>query len=116
MAKKSSGISEGKAAAVLSYLLIGIIWYFADEKMKKNSFVKFHVKQGLVLLIFSIIWSIAMGFLGGIFMFGMFYLWNILHLLSYVPLIFGIIGIINALNGKEKELLLIGRFAQKLTF
>ena len=55
MSKKE--IEEGKAAAVLSYLLIGIIWYFVDEKMKKNSYVKFHVQQAIVLIIASVIYS-----------------------------------------------------------
>ena len=38
--------SNNKLCAALSYLLIGIIWYFADEKMKSSSFAKFHFQLG----------------------------------------------------------------------
>ena len=61
---KSSGkasVENEKVCAILSYLLIGIIWYFADEKMKKSNFAKFHVKQGIVLFIAGIIVSIVYG-------------------------------------------------------
>lgn len=112
----SKDVEKGKLAATLSYLVVGVIWYFADEKMKRNSFVKFHVKQGLILIIFSVVWSIALSILTGMFLFGIFYLWQIIHLLSYVPLIFCIMGVINTLNGKEKELPIIGNFAKKLNF
>jgi len=102
-------------------LLIGIIWYFVDEKMKQNSFVKFHVKQGLVLLIGSIIYSVVLGIVFSVLfvpmMFGlMFGLFAILRLLYYVPWIFIIIGIINVVNGNEKELPIIGKYASKFTF
>lgn len=101
-----------KLASILSYLLLGIIWYFADKSLQKDSNVKFHVKQGLTLFIFAIIWSIFLSFLGSI----LFFIWGLIGLLSYVPLILAIIGIINAVNGKKKELPLIGQFGKKFTF
>ena len=115
MVKHNKG-KEGneKICAALSYILIGIIWYFADEKMKKDSFVKFHVKQGIVLIIASIAWSILLNLLFVAMMAsGAWALWN---LLSYVPLVFAIIGIVNAVNHSEKELPVIGKFASKLKF
>jgi uncharacterized membrane protein len=97
-----------KACAILSYLLIGIIWFFADDKMKKSGFVKYHVKQGLVLLILDvIIWAI-----GGIPILG----WIIAPILWIGFVILLIIGIINAANGDEKELPIIGKFAKNFTF
>ena len=68
-AKASSGkdVSEGMACAILAYILIGIIWFFVDDKMKKNKFVKFHVKQALVLLVVSIILSIIGAILTSIY-------------------------------------------------
>jgi uncharacterized membrane protein len=108
---------NNQAAAILSYLLVGIIWYFADEEMKKDSFVKFHVKQGLVLLIFAVLWSIALNILFGVlfagFLFGLFWVLSILY---WVPLVLGIIGIVNAVNSTTKELPIIGKFAKKFTF
>lgn len=108
---------NGKICAILSYLLIGIIWYFVDKGMQKDERVKFHVKQGIILLIFSIIWSVVLNFLFGFLIMGlMSFIWGMWHLLSYVPLIFTIIGIINAVNDNQKELPVIGHYAEKLTF
>jgi uncharacterized membrane protein len=107
---------NSKTCAWLAYLLIGIIWYYADENMRKDNYVKFHVKQALVLLIFSIAWSILLGILGSILFIGFIGLWPIFMILSYVPLVFCILGIINAVNTKEKSLPVIGGFAKNLTF
>jgi uncharacterized membrane protein len=105
-----SDVEEGKACAALSYILIGIIWYLVDEKMKKNEFAKFHVKQGLVLLITSIIINVV----GSIVpILGWFI---ILPLGSLLVLVLWILGIINSLSGNMKELPLIGQFAKKFTF
>ena len=103
---------NGKICAILSYLLIGVIWYFVDKDMQKDDFVKFHAKQGLVLLIFSIIWNIIISMLFGM-LFYTFAFWWFIHLLSYVPLILVIIGILNAVNDKKAELPVIGKFASK---
>jgi uncharacterized membrane protein len=115
MAKEKEAESSGdntKLCAFLAYLLIGIIWYFADEKMKKNDFVKFHVKQGLVLLITAIIFSFFYGILVFIPIIG----WFIIAVLQLCVLILLVMGIINALNGKENPLPIIGGFAKKFTF
>ncbi|MBI2573141.1 DUF4870 domain-containing protein [Candidatus Woesearchaeota archaeon] len=109
--------------AALSYVLIGIIWYFVDEEAKKDQFVRFHVHQGVVFLIAAVVWGIllqiVLGVLGLVFgwIFGIGALILLLvGLLSYVPLIFLIIGIINVLNGKERELPLIGHWARRFRF
>ena len=106
------GSGNGQVCAILSYFFIGIVWFFVDEKMKKDSLAKFHVKQAIILLIFSVIWSILLQFLG----FFLRFLGPLYFLLSYVPLVFAIIGILNALNKKEKELPVIGSYAKKLPF
>jgi uncharacterized membrane protein len=89
--------------------------------MKKSSFAKFHAKQGIVLIIASIIYSIALQIILGVIIIPLLFagLWiglGIFGLLYYVPLIWMIIGIINALNGKEKELPIIGKYASKFGF
>jgi len=110
-------VEEGRTCALLAYLLIGIIWYFADEKMKKNAFAKFHVKQGLILLIVGIIWQIAWSIVGSILMVATtFVLAPIVTLGFYVPLVWAIIGIVRAVNGKQQELPLIGSYAKIFTF
>lgn len=109
--------SNEKICAILSYLLIGLIWYMVDEKIKKSSFVKYHVKQGLVLLIAAIIYSVIISVIFlPLMMLSFGALWPLIQLLNLVPWIFIILGIINAVNDKEKELPIIGKFAEKLNF
>lgn len=80
--------------------------------MKKSSFVKFHVKQGLVLLITAVIFSFFYGVLVFIPILG----WLIICVLQLFVLVLFIIGIVNALNGKENTLPIIGGLAKKFTF
>ena len=101
-------VEQGRACALLAYLLVGIIWYFADEKMKKNAFAKYHVKQGLVLLIvWVIIWIVSIP---------LFFLFWLFWIIEIVLIVLMILGIINAVNGKQKELPIIGTFAKSFTF
>jgi len=93
--------------AVLCYLGILIIVPFVTEA-KNDPFVKFHIKQGLVLII-----SLAVGmFIGIIPILG----WIIAPLLMLFNLLMVIIGIINAATGKQKELPLIGGLAKNFNF
>lgn len=108
--KPSQGDDNGKLCAILAYLLIGIIWYFADDKLKNKELVKFHVKQSLVLLIISI----SLQVIGTILpIIGWFI---ILPLASLFTLIWAIIGIIYAAKGEMKELPIIGGYAKKFNF
>ena len=109
---KSSSADDGKACALLSYFLVGIIWYFADDKMRENAFAKFHAKQALVLLITSVIFSVAASILVWIPILG----WFVIMIVQLGILIVWIIGLINAASGKEAALPVIGQFAEKLTF
>ena len=54
---------NGKLCAIIAYLLLGIIWYFVDEKVKKDKFAQFHVKQAIVFLVLSIIVNVIGGLL-----------------------------------------------------
>lgn len=104
----SPDAKDGKVCAILAYLLIGIIWYFVDEKMKKNTFANFHVKQALVLLIVSLAGSIVLGMT--------FILAWLIPLWQIVVLVMMIIGMINANNEQKKELPIIGKFGNKFNF
>ena len=101
-------IKEGKTCAILAYLLVGIIWYFADDSLRKNSFVNFHVKQGLVLLGISIAGNIVLTL-------SLVFAW-LIPLWGLVMLALLVIGIINVSNGDKKELPIIGQFGKKLKF
>ena len=106
--------NDGKFCAILSYLLIGIIWYFADEKMKKNEFAKFHAKQALVLFILDIIYVIILGVIFmPVVLLSLGFLGPVLYLLYYLPWILVVIGMLNALNGNQKPLPIIGKYAEQ---
>ena len=102
--------SEGKLWAVLAYLL-GIIGFLLVFLIKKdNQFAMYHAKQSLVLFIAGVIVSVVGGMIPII---GWFI---ILPIGSLIVLILAIIGIINAVTGKEKPVPLLGQYAEKLNF
>jgi uncharacterized membrane protein len=112
----SNDVESGKICAALAYILIGIIWFFVDDNMKKNTFAKFHVKQGLVVMALSLaFWIISwivimpMMFIPGLGI-GLF---MIFRLIGLVILVLAIIGIVYALQGKEKELPIVGKYGAK---
>ena len=88
--------------AILSYL--GILLLIPLLAAKDDTFVKYHVKQGLVLLITwiiasFIIWIPFIGWAVGIALF-----------------VLMIIGIVNVVQGKQAPLPIIGKFASKFKF
>ncbi len=107
-ADNSGKVENEKVCAALSYLFIGIIWYFFDENMKKSEYAKFHAKQGIVLLVVDIIF----GFISMMPIIG----WLLAPLLYIAILILLIVGIVNAIGGKEKNLPVIGKFAENFKF
>jgi len=104
-----SSVDDGKACAALAYFLIGIIWFFVDEKMRKNSFAAFHTKQAIVLMITSLIGHTVLTIIPIIG-------WLLLPFFSLLILIFAIIQLLAAFQGQEKELPVVGKFAEKLSF
>ncbi len=75
---------------------------------KSDPFVKFHIKQGLVLIIFEIItWFIEIIPVIGYLIGWIFWL---------VTIIFIIVGVMNASQKKEQELPLIGGYAKNFNF
>ena len=80
---------------------------------KQSKFARFHANQGLVLLLASIVYSIAYGILSSIILaisWRLYFITSILSLVSIVFFVLCIIGIINAANGRAKELPVIGKF------
>ena len=92
--------------AALSYLgpLIVIPYLIA----KDNPFVKFHIKQGLVVFLITAIMWVIFNF------FRIYWLHQIIEILEFGVLILIIIGIIYSLQKKEQELPLIGKFGQQI--
>jgi len=90
--------------AVVAYILFFIPLL---TESKNDSFVKYHTKQGLVLFI---AWLVT-GVLLRIPIIG-FFSWP----LGIFVMILFVVGILNALSGKEKPLPLIGQFGEKFNF
>ena len=105
-AESTSDSSKNTGMAVLSYLGPLVIISFLSAK--EDLFVKFHIKQGFVLLAIEVlIWILSMSLIF------LWFIWNIIHA---IVLILIIVGIMNAVKGREKELPLIGKFARHFRF
>ena len=93
--------TKNTTMAAIAYLLF-FVPLLTDAK--DDPFVKFHVKQGLLLLILGIFTSIIgsipiIGLIGWLLGLGIFVLW--------------IIGIMNALNGNMTPVPLVGQYAEE---
>ena len=95
--------------AIIAYILF-FVPLLTDTK--NDPFVKYHVKQGFVLFIAAMIVWIIDRFLLLIPIIG----WGLMYLLGFFLIGLFIIGIMNALGGKQKPLPLIGKFANKFNF
>ena len=100
-------IQNNKAMAILAYLSwLVLIPLFAA---KESKFARFHCNQGIVLAVAEIIAVIVLSILDGLPLIG--WIFSIAgSLLGLVCLLFAVLGIINAANGKAKELSIIGKF------
>ena len=91
-------IEKNKVMALLAYIIFLIPLLAA----KDSKFARFHTNQGLVLFLGGIIASVV----AVIPVIG----WIVAPIAGLVITVLAVIGIINALNGKAKELPVIGKF------
>ena len=91
---------------ILAYLGILVIVPFIVSK--DDPFVKFHVKQGFVLLSIEVIVWILGSVVWG--------LWMLLSLVNLAVVILSIVGIVNVVQGQEKKLPIVGDFSRYFTF
>ncbi len=111
---QGSGEAGAGAATASKNTVMGILAYIGPLVIvsyimaKDDPFVKFHIKQGLVLLVISV----AVWIVGSLFWF----LWPILQIVNVVVLVFAILGIVNVVQGKEKELPVLGSYAKHFKF
>jgi len=105
--------------------IIAYIVFFVPllTSSKNDPFVKYHVKQGLVLFIAGVGSSIILRILDAILFAMPYYSWSLIGivsllntLLSLAVLVLFIIGVINVVNGKEQPLPVIGKYADKFKF
>src|SRR3989344_9381412 len=88
--------------AVLAY--IGPLVIVSYVTAKDDAFVKFHIKQGLVLFVIEIgVWILGMM---------MWQLWPLFSIVNLATVVLSIIGIINTLKGKEEQLPVVGKFSR----
>jgi uncharacterized membrane protein len=88
--------------------LMGILCYLGPLVIiplivaKDDAFVKFHIKQGLVLLIIeAVVWALGMY---------VWQFWALYELVNLLTFILSIVGIVNVVQGREKELPLVGSY------
>jgi uncharacterized membrane protein len=107
---RSPDVEAGRAFAILSYALsfIGLPFFLVPLIMRNNEFSLYHAKQCLILWLAGLAVSIVGGILtilciglvillaGGIFL-----------------LVLNIMGLINAINGEQKPLPVIGVYADQ---
>lgn len=94
------------ALAFLSYL--GILCLIPLLTEKEDDFVQYHAKQGFVLFLAEL----ATMIFAGIPVLG----WILAPILTLVWLVFSVIGIINVMNGRKKEIPLIGQYSKNFKF
>lgn len=98
--------SQKNILAIISY--IGVLCLVPILMKEKDEFVKFHAKQGLVLFIGEVIVWVVFSIIP--------YLWLLGNLFWILWAVLSIIGIVNVLNNRKKEIPLIGGFAKQFKF
>ena len=87
--------------AVLSY--IGPLVIVSYVMGKHDPFVKFHIRQGLVLFSIEVlVWILASM---------LWSMWMIINILNIGTFILSVIGILNVMNNQEKELPVVGHLS-----
>ena len=94
-----------------SKLVMGVLAYLGPLLIipyllaKDDTFVRYHIRQGLVLLvIMGVTWFVSMTPF-------MILLFPFVMVVNLALLVFAIIGIVNVVGKKEKPLPLVGRFS-----
>lgn len=100
--EKKTDVKDEKLMAILSY--IGLLFIVPLILKPNDKFVKFHVKQGIILTIGWMVGSVLYPLLGLGF------------LVHVAVLVLSIMGIMNVSEGKTKDLPIVGDLAKKLNF
>ena len=104
----AADIQKNKVLSLFSYL--GILLLIPLFAAKDSKYAKFHVNQGLWLLIAEVATSVLMAATGFIPVLGTIVA-IICWVCDVVLLVYAIIGIVNAVTGKAKEVPFVGKKA-----
>ncbi len=92
--------------AILAY--IGPLVIVSYITSKDDPFVKFHIKQALVLFVIEVgTWVVTSV---------MWQFWFLVQFINFGVFVLAVIGIINAYQGKQQELPVVGKFSSHFTF
>lgn len=118
MAMAQSDAEQNKVMGVLAYL--GFLCLVPIFAAKDSKFARFHANQGLVLFVGELAYAIVYSILSAILWSLAWSSWTMFNIVSALTTILGlvyivfgvlaIIGIVNAVSGKEKPLPVIGKF------
>lgn len=104
-----SGETSPKTVAVVSYItFIGwLISYLFLYPRQKDAVGAFHLRQSLGLYICGFVLTL----LNRSFASGM--MWGVGNIVGVILFVFWLIGLINAINGQQKPLPLVGEYFQR---
>ncbi len=106
MSEPTPSSSKNTSMAAVAYFLF-FVPLLTDAK--DDPFVKYHVKQGLLLLILGIIVSIFNSIIGRIPFIG----WIVSFVLGVGMFVLWLLGLMNALNGKQEPVPVVGQYAEE---
>lgn len=107
----SADVEKNKAMGILSYF--GILVLIPIFAARESPFARYHANQGLLLCIAALIYGVAYTVLSSLILaisWRLYFVVSLLGLAGIVFLVLAILGIINAANGRAKELPWIGRY------
>lgn len=99
-------VEEGKTTAIIAYLtIVGLIIAFVMNNDKKNPFAAYHIRQSLGIGVTGL----ALGLIASIPILG----WMVSAFGGIFIIILWVMGLISALNGKNKPVPLLGEKYQE---
>jgi len=104
-------VKQNTAMAAFSYILFFVP--LISGVAKKDEFVKFHAKQGLVLFLVCVAFMIVSNLVPYNIYWSISWIFSLVNLAIFVIMI---IGIANALKGKKEPLPIIGKLADNFKF
>ncbi len=107
------GVDQNRMMAAIGYL--GPLFLVPMLALPKDRFAQFHARQGMVLFIAEVlVWFVFDFLFISAFGFGGYFIWSTLSFLLWVgTVILTILGFVNAYQGKEVPLPVIGGLAPK---